>query len=73
MAVIFVREDQKANQRNRGSADGLPPAFGPSRCKETQHRRTLAPLAPEGFRKHLCRGSPVRQEVAHPGPEQEQE
>jgi transposase len=33
-AVIPVKEDQKANRRNRGSAGGRPPSFDPERYKE---------------------------------------
>lgn len=33
-AVIPVKEDQKANRRQRGSAGGRPPAFDPGRYKE---------------------------------------
>jgi transposase len=33
-AVIPVKEDQKANRRNRGSAGGRPPAFDPERYKQ---------------------------------------
>jgi transposase len=33
-AVIPVKEDQKANRRNRGRAGGRPSAFDPSRYKE---------------------------------------
>ena len=33
-AVIPVKDDQKANRRNRGRAGGRPPAFDPARYKE---------------------------------------
>ena len=33
-AVIPVKEDQKNNRRNRGSAGGRPPAFDPALCKD---------------------------------------
>jgi transposase len=33
-AVIPVKEDQKANRRNRGSVGGRPPAFDPERYKQ---------------------------------------
>ncbi len=33
-AVIPVKDDQKANRRNRGRAAGRPPAFDPARYKE---------------------------------------
>jgi transposase len=33
-AVIPVKDDQKANRRNRGRAGGRPPAFDPERYKE---------------------------------------
>jgi transposase len=34
MAVIPVKEDQKANRRSRGRRGGRPPAFDPARYKE---------------------------------------
>ena len=33
-AVIPVKDDQKANRRNRGRAGGRPPAFDPAWYKE---------------------------------------
>jgi transposase len=34
IAVIPVKEDQKANRRKKGSAGGRPPAFDPERYKQ---------------------------------------
>lgn len=49
-AVIPVKEDQKANRRNRGRAGGRPPAFDAGRYKErnTVERCPAAPRRPPG-------------------------